>query len=111
MDDGRVERRLEVLSDRATQGFGQHFAFAHGGREVNTHSLRSMAEEHVVGMFLVHMLSLIATVIPFNRPREARAGSSGTTYTSAFTLAFLTLTACRHDTCVAVAESKQDENL
>lgn len=61
------------------------------------HLLGSMAEEHVVGMLLVHMLSLIATVVPSKGPRETGAGSSGTTYTSAFTLAFFALTACRHE--------------
>jgi hypothetical protein len=55
---------------------------------------RSMAEEHVVGIFLVHMLSLTATVMPFNGPSETGpASSSGTTCTSAFTLAFFCSTA------------------
>ena len=62
-------------------------------------------------MFLAHMLSLIATVIPFSCPGETGVGSSGTTYTSAFTLAFFCLTACRHGTCVGVVERKECESL
>ena len=80
-------------------------------REVSIHLPRSIAEEHVVGIFLAHMLSLIATVIPLNCRRETGVGSSGTTYTSAFTLAFFSLTACRHEVCVAVVERKRDESL
>jgi len=73
---------------------------------------RSIAEEHVVGMFLVHMLSLTATVTPSNGPRETgRSASSGTTYTSAFTLAFFSSTAWRHEACVAVVLGKREESL
>jgi hypothetical protein len=52
-------------------------------------SPRSIAEEHVVGMFLVHILSLTATVMPLRDPLVALHASSGTTCTSAFMLAFL----------------------
>jgi len=80
------------------------------GREVSVHLLRRMADEHVVSMFLAQMLSLIATVIPFNFPRETRGGSSGMTYTSAFTPAFFSLTVRRHENC-AVVERARDESL
>ena len=78
------------------------------GRDMSVFLLRSIEEEQVVGISLVHMLSLIATVIPFNCPCETGVGSSGTTYMSAFTLAFFCLTACRHETCVAVVAKKQE---
>ena len=78
---------------------------------MSVHLLRSMAEEHVVGMFLTHMLSLIATVMPFSCPGETGVGSSGTTYTSAFTLAFFFLTTCRHEARVGVVERKECESL
>jgi len=70
-----------------------------------------MAEEHVVNIFLAHTLSLIATAIPFNCPHETVVGSSRTTYMSAFTLAFLSLTARHHENCVVVVERKRDESL
>ena len=72
---------------------------------------RSMAEEHVVGIFSVHMLSLTATVVPLNGPRGTGAASSGATYTSAFTLAFFFSTASRHEGCVAVVPRKREESL
>lgn len=74
---------------------------------------RSMAEEHVVGIFLVHMLSLTATVVPLNGPRGTGAASSGATYTSAFTLAFFFKTASRHEGCIAVVlrKRKREESL
>ena len=70
-----------------------------------------MAEEHVVGIFLVHMLSLTAIVIPFNGPSGTGAASSGTTYTSAFTLAFLFSTTWRHEARSAVVARKREERL
>jgi hypothetical protein len=98
---------LEVFSDQAMQGVSQHSRIEARG----VHLLRSMAEEHVVGMFLTHILSLIATVMPFSCPGETGVGSSGTVYTSAFTLAFFFLTTCRHEACVSVVERKECESL
>ena len=62
-------------------------------------------------MFLVHMLSLTATVIPFNGPSETGPASSGMTYTSAFTLAFFCSTAWRHEACAAEVMSEREEIL
>lgn len=58
---------------------------------------RSIAEEHVVGIFLVHILSFTATVMSCNGPSEMVPSSSGATYTSAFTLSFLFCTVTRQD--------------
>jgi len=74
---------------------------------VSVHLLRSMAEEHDVGIFLVQILSLIPIVMPFNSPRETRVGSSGMTYTSAFMLVFFSLTVRRHEDCVTAVERER----
>jgi hypothetical protein len=87
LDGGRVERRSEAL----ITGENQQRADERGERFQGL--LWSMAEEHVVGIFLVHMLSLAAIVMPSNGPSETGPVSSGTTYTSAFTLAFFFSTA------------------
>jgi len=90
------------------RGVSQHSRIGAGGERSFT---SKHAEEHVVSIFLAHMLSLIATVIPFNSPRETRVGSSGMTYTSAFTLAFFSLTVRHHENCVTVVERIRDESL
>jgi len=81
-----VEGRLEVFSDEAMKGL---VSIRASGREVSAHLLRSMAEEHVVSTFLAHMLSLIATVITFNSPREGSRVVRDYVYERVYTGIFL----------------------
>jgi len=50
----------------ATKKCKESVSICASGREMSIHLLRSIVEEQVVGKFFAHMLSLIATVIPFN---------------------------------------------
>jgi hypothetical protein len=98
VDDGRVEWRLEVFKPHVLKLTSRALERGEARRgEAFLDLPRSIAEEHVVGMFLVHMLSLTATVMPFNGPSETAPASSGATQTSAFTPSFFFSTAWRHE--------------
>ena len=54
VDDSRVERRLEVFSDRVTQGISQHSGIGAGGeRSFSSKHGRRARCEHIFGAYVV----------------------------------------------------------
>ena len=70
---------LKVFNDENKAKGRSAFAHRDSGQEVSIHLLQSMAEEHVVGMFLARMLSLLTAVMRYRSavPVKRRWGYPG----------------------------------